>query len=300
VSRTSVGPEPHDDGPDGPKAERGRDLPAWADTLGMAIAVSVIGVMGVWLGVLTLGFQKLGAPIPTPIPSVRCPDAVAPPGATVAISGIPAPATATPDPVTQHLQCEKLGLEIKKLEADVTSTTAWWTVVVSAVASAGTLGAVVVAIITFRRTQNADSLRRSDESDRHFDNVLEERFKSIVEGLGDGKTNPNVGSAAVLRLFAQDEKRYRPFHISVFTVAAAFSRVQGAPASTAQIPDPLTRELGRAIRDVYSHARERVHEQFPDANDDQRARTWMPGGSNSPSWISPGPILPASGCRRPP
>src|SRR5205085_2344056 len=93
----------------------------------------------------------------------------------------------------------------------------------------------------------------------------EERFQSVVEGLGDGRMEKRIGAAVVLRTFLRPG--YEQFYHQVFDLAAANLRLPRIPLSSddptqpySASPEPLT-PLSQVLIIVF-------RESFPLARDE--------------------------------
>jgi hypothetical protein len=129
----------------------------------MVIAVVAIGLLGAWLGGLTVAVQGLSATSASHGTAITCPEARIVPTPVPATSGGTGTATAitpTVDPVTQAFQCEKLRAEVLKLGYEV----GWWPYIQATTAAVATVLAAWIAawalLDKYRQERNAEEQKR--------------------------------------------------------------------------------------------------------------------------------------------
>jgi uncharacterized protein YjbI with pentapeptide repeats len=134
-------------------------------------------------------------------------------------------ATPTVDPTMTALQKEQLAQQVDKLKQD----NAWaWLSFLSALGPIATIAAGLLAALYSVTTWIRN---RQDEQEKR----AEERFQSVVEGLGSERTEAKVGAAIMLRTFLQPG--YEQFYSQAFDLAVAHLRLRKADASA---PGPLS------------------------------------------------------------
>jgi uncharacterized protein YjbI with pentapeptide repeats len=87
----------------------------------------------------------------------------------------------------------------------------------------------------------------------------EDRFQSVVGGLGNADLAAKIGAAVTLRTFLR--KGYEGFYVQVFNLAVAYLQLQTIPSgagSESDTPSPLTRAFAIVFREAFPLARDQV------------------------------------------
>ncbi len=157
-------------------------------------------------------------------------------------------ATPTPDATATALQKEKLAQEVERLRQQ--NDESWGNILRNNAASLlTTAAALVVGLVGLVRWFGD---RRQEREKR-----AEERFQSVVEGLGSNSPETKVGAAVTLRTFLRPG--YEQFYAQVFNLAVANLRLQPATLSDREQSEP-TGPLAQALVTVFK-------ESFPRARD---------------------------------
>ena len=146
-------------------------------------------------------------------------------------------ATPTEDATVTALNKEKLAQEVLQLREQNTSGFVGW-LRTNASLLLSTLFVVIGGLIGLwrwlrdrRDAQDKELKDRQNERDKR----AEERFQSVVAGLGDEKEGTNVGAAILLRTFLHPG--YEQFYIQTFDLAVAHLRLQ---KNRHPLEDPVT------------------------------------------------------------
>ena len=165
------------------------------------------------------------------------------------------PSTPTEDATVTALNKEKLAQEVQQLknQNEPDPLLGWLQTNASILLS--TLVVVIGALVGLFRWLGD---RRSEQEKR-----AEERFQSVVEGLGSEREAARVGAAIMLRTFLR--KDYEQFYSQTFDLAVAHLRLPRVPTrqpENSNMPHPLT-SLNQALITV-------LKESFPLARDWQK------------------------------
>jgi hypothetical protein len=165
------------------------------------------------------------------------------------------PSTPTEDATVTALNKEKLAQEVQQLknQNEPDPLLGWLQTNASILLS--TLVVVIGALVGLFRWLGD---RRSEQEKR-----AEERFQSVVEGLGSEREAARVGAAIMLRTFLR--KDYEQFYSQTFDLAVAHLRLPRVPTQqpeNSNMPHPLT-SLNQALITV-------LKESFPLARDWQK------------------------------
>ncbi len=162
-------------------------------------------------------------------------------GAYEGASGIATPITGTPqvtpteDATVVALNKEKLQLDINKDRSDLFwAWTASGTIVVGIVAA-------IFTFLQFLRNQQENKfelLKRLEDAQIEREKRAEERFQTVVEGLGSERTEKRIGAAVVLRTFLRPD--YEQFYRQTFDLAVANLRLPRIPDPPQDSTVPLT------------------------------------------------------------
>jgi uncharacterized protein YjbI with pentapeptide repeats len=174
-------------------------------------------------------------------------------------------ATPTEDATMTALKKEQLTQQVKQLDN-------WWLYWLynGSTAFIAAITAIVVASIGFyqwRGNQNAERKKEVAAQDKELRDRAEERFKTAVAALGDGKEGTQVGGAILLRSFLNkdDEEIYGRYYTQIFDLAVAYLSISnlsrpsedpdGLPPSPvdATTPLPLT-PLRKALIVVFKES----------------------------------------------
>src|SRR6266699_2217038 len=141
-------------------------------------------------------------------------------------------ATPTEDATVTALNKEKLAQEIDQLKNQ--NHWAWTTIGPILVGLAGLLAALYSFMTWIRNRQDEQKKQREDRN-LEREKRAEERFQSIVEGLGSDREEAKIGSAITLRTFLRPG--YEQFYRQVFDLAVAHLRLP-RNAHGSEDPDP--------------------------------------------------------------
>ncbi len=164
-------------------------------------------------------------------------------------------ATPTPDATATALQKEKLAQEVERLRQQ--NDESWGNILRNNAASLlTTAAALVVGLVGLVRWFGD---RRQEREKR-----AEERFQSVVEGLGSNSPETKVGAAVTLRTFLRPG--YEQFYAQVFNLAVANLRLQPATLSDQEKPEPtgpLAQALVTVFKESYPRARDYLARRLP-------------------------------------
>ena len=199
-------------------------------------------------------------------------------GADEGASGPATPTTGTMQ-ATPTVDATMTALNKQKLERDNDrSFQAWfWS---SGATLLSTLALVIGGFIGFlrwrvdrREAQDKDRVARQDAQGKELADRLaerekrdEERFQSVVEGLGSEREEAKVGAAILLRTFLRPG--YEQFYTQTFDLAVAHLRLPRTPNPPEDLDNslPLT-TLSQALivvfKEAFPLARDRLKEQDP-------------------------------------
>jgi len=178
------------------------------------------------------------------------------------ISGLTAPvmislqATPTEDATVTALNKEKLAQEVQQLKNQNEPDPFGW-LRINAAILISTLVVVIGGLIGLFRWLGD---QRSEREKR-----AEERFQTIVGGLGSTNLATQVGAAIMLRTFLRPG--YEQFYSQVFDLAVVYLRLRDADPRTIKPLDPLSQTLIPVIMESFPHARDYLKQssQFLDA-----------------------------------
>lgn len=189
-------------------------------------------------------------------------------------------ATPTVDPTMAALQKEQLTLQNDKLKND--NAWAWLSPVSTILGPLATVGTILVGILIARNNLLQWSKNREDEQKNRADDQRierekrdEERFQSVVEGLGSERMEAKVGAAITLRTFLQPG--YERFYRQAFDLAVAHLRLRPVDPNTPAPPDldtptppepseavsldPLSQALITVFKESFPRARKTLMDQ---------------------------------------
>jgi hypothetical protein len=164
-------------------------------------------------------------------------------------------ATPTEDATVTELNKEKLAQEVQQLKnQNELDPLSWFRT--NATILISTLVVVIGGLIGLFRWFGD---RRSEREKR-----AEERFQSVVTGLGDEKEGARVGSAILLRTFLHPG--YEQFYVQTFDLAVAHLRLPRTshPPEDPNTPLPLT-TLSQALITVFKESFPLARNIAPDA-----------------------------------
>jgi uncharacterized protein YjbI with pentapeptide repeats len=192
-------------------------------------------------------------------------------------------ATPTEDATVTALNKEKLAQEVQQLknQNEPASLLGWLQTNASILLS--TLVVVIGALVGFLRWLGD---RRSEQEKR-----AEERFQSVVEGLGSERETARVGAAIMLRTFLR--KDYEQFYSQTFDLAVAHLRLPRAPAQqpkNSNMLHPLTslnQALIAVLKESFPLARDwqKRDPQFLDATGIQLDNAYLVGADLESIWM---------------
>lgn len=166
--------------------------------------------------------------------------------------------TPTADATTTALSKQKLESEVHQLQQqNDRSFGAWlWGSGATLLSTAVALGAGLAGFLKWRSDQRTEQEKRKDERDAErakreeewrveLTRRAEERFQSVVEGLGSKDTERQVGAAITLRTFLQPG--YEDFYRQTFDLAVAHLRMREAEPERPASPSFSSSDQGLIV-----------------------------------------------------
>ena len=215
-------------------------------------------------------------------------------------------ATQTVDATVTALNKEKLVQEIQQLknQNDRSITTWFW----NSSAALGTIVAALLAVVGVLATVTFNFMKELKDRQDARKKQAEERFKSVVEGLGGQSAETKIVSAVLLRTFLGPD--YQEFYAQVFDLAVASlrspkytksSKILISSVNIPEFPDSLSQAFVTVFKEAFPLAREEVKKQlreqkaqfnpqFLDATDVQLNETFLFGADLREAWM-PGASL---------
>lgn len=204
---------------------------------GVALAgVLLLLVLIAWIPVLAVGAHEVGLGSATP-------------------GTVMAQVTPTEDATVTALNKEKLAQEVQQLKQQNEPNFLGW-LGTNASILLSTLVVVIGGLIgLWRWLRDRRDAQDKELRDRQIEREkrAEERFQSVVTGLGDEKEGAKVGAAILLRTFLHPG--YEQFYIQTFDLAVAHLRLprNPHPPEDPEAPLPLT-SLSQALIVVFKEA----------------------------------------------
>lgn len=160
--------------------------------------------------------------------------------------------TPTVDPTTTALQKEVLQNQVNNwywLNVLPLAST-----IFSALSGIGILITAVVGYFKWRNDLVVDREKREQEYKIDREKRDEERFQSLVEGLGSDKIEARVGAAILLRTFLQPG--YEQFYSQAFDLAVAHLRLRKTSPNAPEPLDSLSQALITVLKESFPRARD--------------------------------------------
>jgi uncharacterized protein YjbI with pentapeptide repeats len=156
--------------------------------------------------------------------------------------------TPTPDTTVTTLSKQKLEAEVNQLQRqNDRSFWAWfWGSGATILSTFVALGAGFAGFWRWRSDQRVERQKREQERSNELAKRAEERFQSVVEGLGSEDTERRVGAAIMLRTFLQPE--YEQFYQQTFDLAVAHLRLRKADQESFSSQNILSQGLFAAFK----------------------------------------------------
>ena len=207
-------------------------------------------------------------------------------------------ATPTEDATVTALNKEKLEQEVQQLKNQMQNQSNWFFSNSTALIAA--LSAIIVALFGIsqwavnrrdeRRKEITVQNKELEDRKAEREKRAEERFQSVVEGLGSTSTGTQVGAAIMLRTFLRPG--YEQFYTQTFDLAVANLRLRGTsePAADPNIPLPLT-TLSQALIVVFKEAfplarsQNKGSSESLDATDVQLDKAYLKGADLKGAWM---------------
>ncbi len=175
-----------------------------------------------------------------------------------------APATPTVDPTVTALEKAKLAEEVTNLQNQ--NNWFWNFSATLLLVGAGAFG--IFKYLTDksaeRKKQIGEQTRWLEDRESERDKRTEERFQTVVAGLGNEKMEARIGSAIVLRTFLASD--YNQFYSQAFDLSVAYLRL---PKSSEPLEETFRQALITVFKESFSLARDELKKQKGSTYDSQ-------------------------------